>query len=466
MLFGSLSTLFLLKGQRRKGGGHMLICRVLAVAGILISILVTCVDHSTTRVRESKIFNKDLHLDKTNHFLQEDDSASLSSSSSLWGADLPPRWPHERSNDHTSAVSSSDHPMSSAADNASLRGGKALGSPMHVVFIGDSLTRYPYLDLVYRVHHHSGRQHISNITPPRSHFILEPLPPSADNCSISDSANNCSSPHRPKDFMGFFRHTTAHYNGSMVCDCSRNEHSRSFDHTIENRWYRHPTRQLHLTFMQQFGDTPMLARSRFDVLNATTHLPVDANIRVVNETNDAFYYRGISLLTFATKYVPTIQPPPTHIVINIGMWGFQTLEPTILDVMYELRKHTKHLIWRSTSHSKLGEFSMRPAGSKRAWVTMKHKRQRLDVAMKRLCVSATIMGPAPETKGAPGHVAQTATNTTPPPLCHYFELPSIPGSHWNGQLMTDDMFADIIHPQPFVYEHWNRKLWPFLRSLP
>jgi hypothetical protein len=438
----------------------MLICRVLAVAGILLSILVICIDHSTTRVQVRRIFNEDLHRDKTKLYFQENDSALLSSS--LWGADLPPRWPQQCSNGHTCVVGS-DH--MSSADNASLRG-KALEPPMHVVFIGDSLTRYPYLDLVFRVHH-AGRQQVSNIIPPRSHFILEPLPPIADNCSISDITNNCSSPHRPKDFMGFFRHTTAHYNGSMVCDCSRNEHSRSFDHTIENRWYRHPTRQLQLTYMQQFGDTPMLARSRFDVLNATTHLPLHANIRVVNETNDAFYYRGISLLTFATKYVPTIQPPPTHIVINIGMWGFQTLESTILDVMYELRKHTKHLIWRSTSHSKLGEFSMRPAGSKRAWVTMKHKRQRLDVAMKRLCVPATVMGPpAPETKGAPGHVAQTAANTTSPPLCHYFELPSIPGSHWNGQLMTDDMFADIIHPQPFVYELWNRKLWPFLRSLP
>lgn len=102
------------------------------------------------------------------------------------------------------------------AEDVCLRPGKT------IVFIGDSLTRYQYLDLVYSLHHRSR------------HFMLRPR----ENPLIALTF---------RTWMAFLNGTNADLSPNEACDCYRAGRSNTFrpERICENRLYSAPCCSAH-----------------------------------------------------------------------------------------------------------------------------------------------------------------------------------------------------------------------------
>jgi hypothetical protein len=145
--------------------------------------------------------------------------------------------------------------------------------------------------------------------------------------------------HRP-DFMAFHRCSTAMFNGSMSCDCSRErlKFPELVDSLIESRCYRHPTRLFRASFIQLFGDLPLLSRAHLDLLNASNDLPANARVAEVDHKLDTFYFKKTSLLSFARNVAPAMVPRPTHFILNVDIWDFRKLLKD-LPLVVQARRH-------------------------------------------------------------------------------------------------------------------------------
>ncbi|CUI13269.1 Hypothetical protein, putative, partial [Bodo saltans] len=137
---------------------------------------------------------------------------------------------------------------------------------MHVVMLGDSVMRYQYLDLIYRLHTCAYNSNETNTSKrPGNQSPHEcPQPPHKllfnNRTQIKQQGRKqlSSKPIWIRDYMTFFRYGVSLFNGSMSCDCSR----LGLDNSIETRSYRHPTRMLRVSYIQLFGERNLLTRAR------------------------------------------------------------------------------------------------------------------------------------------------------------------------------------------------------------
>jgi hypothetical protein len=377
------------------------------------------------------------------------------------------------------------------------------GDDMHVVLLGDSIMRYQYLDLTYRLH-------TCTATPA---FVVPPTATTPHgNESSSTTYRGCVDPtdallffseqqygkHSGKrksrskrkdgvlgqgyseghetgvgpNFMNFHRYSVSVFNGSMSCDCSRKRmwFPEVLDTIIETRSYRHPTRRLQISFLQVFGDRPLLARARLNALDAATGLPSNAR-PVAVEDDDKFYFRNISLLTFARDFAPAMLPRPTHFVLNIGTWAYSDAFAQSMPQVVKALRHTgSHVVWRETSQPSMRSITPDETLTFENWASRRHRHQRIDALMyDTLC---THIGAFSSAAGAGGENLPNGTNggggigkdKRTSSLCHYVALPMVPGAPQRA-LMPPSMFGDHVHPLPFHYKFWNANLWPFLLSL-
>jgi hypothetical protein len=165
---------------------------------------------------------------------------------------------------------------------------------LHIAFVGDSVTRYMYLDLVYFLRHNKWIQD-------------------------DDYPNILNAKHYPS--------WNAHYNASNqalspneVCDCFRNnpENSSHIDkeETIENRYFVDRERNNYATFIEVFGG-----------YQSHGHLmPQDAfQQRQHSELNfdklltDPFVWRH-DWPGLIRNYLNKMTPKPDYLVFNEGLW--------------------------------------------------------------------------------------------------------------------------------------------------
>ena len=176
-------------------------------------------------------------------------------------------------------------------------------SRKHLVFIGDSLTRYRYLDLVYRTH-------FPNTTLSPEWVINEKL--------------------FLNDWAEFYKHTTDIFDGAMECDCYRNV-SLPFDAITENRYYTHPQTKMKLTYIQWFGyDRPL-------------HGHISHHIRTAEQPPD---WSGDILYT--VKHVVSALHP-THIIFNAGYWAGRTTKTELTVLFNAVRLLGAAPLWVETS---------------------------------------------------------------------------------------------------------------------
>jgi FkbM family methyltransferase len=145
----------------------------------------------------------------------------------------------------------------------------------HIVYVGDSLTRYRYLDLVFQ-EHFEGRETPAKLINEKMH----------------------------KSWKDFYEYSTTIFEKSMKCDCYR---SQSWDvpSICENRFYKKPNKNKWLTYIQWFGKhrnhghtTPIFNK---------------------NVTFDWEY----DIFETVEKIILKLKPKPTHIVFNNGYWQWK-----------------------------------------------------------------------------------------------------------------------------------------------
>ncbi|CUG86622.1 membrane-associated protein, putative [Bodo saltans] len=101
----------------------------------------------------------DAHTTKHTTFSEATYSTATVGNEMLWWDDLPPRRRAARGDDGnnkpSSSISNTNRP-SCLADSPLLRNASQAPQYMHVVFLGDSISRFLYLDLAYRLHRGGG----------------------------------------------------------------------------------------------------------------------------------------------------------------------------------------------------------------------------------------------------------------------------------------------------------------------
>ena len=210
-------------------------------------------------------------------------------------------------------------------------------SPVVLLFLGDSLTRYQYLDFTYWLHHH------------RNWSNLSPLP-------LIWELNH-------EKWIKFFLYVDEVFEGSMTCDCHRSATFECLNPSIntttfslgrqdidsktgqcvltivENRRYQHPSLPITAYYFSLFGDHPVTGRYPIDAIprgnstfadNATLNLLFAADLHIMAQT-----------------MLPKLHP--THIVLNAGLWSTTFLLPHWNDTAASLEALTPNIIWRSTT---------------------------------------------------------------------------------------------------------------------
>jgi hypothetical protein len=190
--------------------------------------------------------------------------------------------------------------------------GASINEPIHLVFIGDSLMRYSYLDFVYRMHFRKD-------------------PPKNLTC------NDHRSTHQKwKDYL---HQSTLLFNGSMVCDCFRDDSLKSAENATETRYYRHPSGKLFATLFLKLGELPMYVKKNLSEAHVSSSLS-----EARRNTWIDYNYQELA------DHVIHLEPKPTVVLLNQRYWVTPffpetDIRPELADMMRTLLTNTQHVLW-------------------------------------------------------------------------------------------------------------------------
>jgi hypothetical protein len=221
----------------------------------------------------------------------------------------------------------------------------------HVVFVGDSLLRYSYLEWLDHRHKKrrgEGGDHDDADGDDDNDFC----PPELINEKIHES------------WQKYFEWSTEHFDGHMTCDCQRSDERWELGREMENRYYRSSavdddgttnTTSWYATYIQGYGDNEAHGRNLpGTVYNASiTKDKLDGTNTTGWERVPAeqfeWRYNGPNWPRMMIEYVANLKPKPTAIVINLGLWPhYQTNRRIrrILEAAYNATNHEGIVIWR------------------------------------------------------------------------------------------------------------------------
>ena len=181
-------------------------------------------------------------------------------------------------------------------DRVTLHNDLPIPRNLNIAFMGDSLTRYLYLDLVHFLK--VGRW-IDNAD--RPNFVLE-----------KTHAN----------WTAFYNFTNTMLRPYEQCDCYRKSHTpvRILEaaNVMENRYFRDGMEGYNntVTYIQKFGNDYM--RSNW---NASDIYTPHENYGVI--TNDTDYHPAFTLKTWVDvieEFVCKMEPKPSVLIFNSGLW--------------------------------------------------------------------------------------------------------------------------------------------------
>lgn len=183
-----------------------------------------------------------------------------------------------------------------------------------IVLLGDSLTRYQYLNLAYFIVNHKWASH---------------HPP-------NESEREWSS------WRVFYQGTNNRLKGSEICDCFRENIDEPI---IENRVLKH--NNITLVYLQWFGAKPMHGHDLQTMLsNATYCTPGDCTPRTITWTLDQ---------DDVLKYLIPSLFKPTFVVLNQGFWphpqwryNHAAIRKT-MTIAKDIVKEGGSVIWKSTT---------------------------------------------------------------------------------------------------------------------
>jgi hypothetical protein len=183
---------------------------------------------------------------------------------------------------------------------------------IHIVFIGDSLLRYTYLDLAYRLHFHKS-------------------PP------LNLTSNDRGGPTNQR-WEDYLLYSTEIFKGSMVCDCFRSSSQNVPENITEIRYYTHPSKQIYLTFYVKFGQYPIFGKINRSEAKVYSSLE-DSRLNSWN----ASVYREL------VPHIQSLSPIPTVVILNERFWLSPFHDSEIIselpDLIRSLFQFADHILW-------------------------------------------------------------------------------------------------------------------------
>jgi hypothetical protein len=168
----------------------------------------------------------------------------------------------------------------------------------HIVYVGGSISRYRYLDLVYQ-------EHFSNRMTPE---LL-----------INEKQH--------KTWAQFYKYSTELFEGAMECDCFRSQ-QWNIDTLCENRYYKSPKNPKWLTYIQWFHNS-----------HGHTTPIFNENVKLDWKYN---------IFDTVRKKIMLMNPKPTHIVFNNGIWEYSFDIKLLFQIVRDLGAIP---MWAETSNS-------------------------------------------------------------------------------------------------------------------
>ena len=222
-----------------------------------------------------------------------------------------------------------------AAETEQQNAGRCMGTPNwprhneswdHIVWLGDSLTRYQYLQLVYQV----------------------------DREMEGDGGDFLLNEKTYSSWTDFLRHSSeGTFPGRMTCDCWRDEPGGRGDLVNsrvakwkENRYYfkrrGDGQKNVVLSFYWWPGDGP---------LQGSIDAGEECNAKLVPDTQPPPEEKWqVSARDFFPDVLAKVSPQPTRIVLNNGLWNPVTVTDDIINIIHAAdRVAPGEVYWKETS---------------------------------------------------------------------------------------------------------------------
>ena len=196
----------------------------------------------------------------------------------------------------------------------------------HFLFIGDSVTRYSYLNFAYYLDNAEFPPHVQDEARP-----------------------SLSNEHTWPGWKDFYLQTTATFNGKERCDCYRQETGYNPSKIYENRYYNKSSAQITSTYLQLFGYHDMAIRN-----------PIGAH-SAQNLSRTYGWSSPDKAGSFDTMlpHVAAHLPPATTVILNSGAWqkiatnGPKSYFVRLLDSVESIAPTNATLVWRTTTYATL-----------------------------------------------------------------------------------------------------------------
>jgi len=210
----------------------------------------------------------------------------------------------------------------------------------HIVFMGDSLSRYQYLNLV-------------NLLEARNWSLCDATP-------ISESEKNWGNWH------GFYTGTNSRLHGNEICDCWRQNDYWGpgwADSSMENRFYYNPSTNIRVTYIQMLGLLPS-RHSNLTWLNVACDMKPESQRSQCMQTGcfpgecgslDMKNRYAVVRAEDAILYWASALPVIDVLLFNIGIWDDITSNTAFIASLLNSastarqQKKIKRIVWKSTT---------------------------------------------------------------------------------------------------------------------
>jgi hypothetical protein len=195
---------------------------------------------------------------------------------------------------------------------------------LNIVLMGDSLTRYQYIDLAYFLSHNGT-------------------------FSSSEERPNMVIEKTHADWNSFYNYTNMQLQPFENCDCFRNGASGSrINHgvSIENRYFFDTDNNNRVTFLQKFGDHPFKTSWPVSEIHSPHELVKDhQNVSIINKWN---------WVDTVKNFVCKMEPKPSAFIFNSGLWIDKELSQidAQLNMMAALRDCGITSVYKTTTNSR------------------------------------------------------------------------------------------------------------------
>ena len=213
---------------------------------------------------------------------------------------------------------------------------------LNVIFIGDTITRYQYLSLVYFLRW--GRWFDLNLE--RSNLVNEW---SFDN------------PFHSQVYNEFFFQTNIMLQPYELCDCRKIKDKTSMrDTVIENRYYHDPILNNTVTFLHAFGDElAMHGRIKATEVYTEAWKWSTKEKGLVSHDDTVIKWQHETWDETVKEYVANIRPRPEFAILNAGRWS-NSFGPsgsrksgTVAGALVSAKIYRKY--WRTTTYTRAGD---------------------------------------------------------------------------------------------------------------